>query len=207
MKVVLIGAGIICSAAERAKKAKPPDDLRPTMQITIVGLGIICLMGSWIALKGIRATREQLLELAGVIGTKNPTLARIVCWVSFIPLFFCGLGSLGWAGIIVYEASDDVPLLLGLLVLFGLCGIVTYKGMRRACDQVFMTEVARAEDVVRDALEGWVGRAPDRVSLTGQGDGKYTGTVTFGAETWDVTATVRGSEVTCEARKQVPAGM
>jgi hypothetical protein len=147
------------------------------MKYGILGLGILCLIGAWTALKGIRASREQLLGMAKVIGTKNPTAARVVCWVAFIPLFFGGLGLLVGGGVIVYKAIDEVS----------------------------TPEVTRVENVVRDGLKEKTGRVPDKVSLREQG-GKYTGTASFGAETWDVTATVGSSEVKWEARERVPGG-
>ena len=42
--------------------------------------GIACLFCAWIALKGMLATPEKLLEMADKIGTKNPLLARVLCW-------------------------------------------------------------------------------------------------------------------------------
>jgi hypothetical protein len=56
--------------------------------------GIAFLIGAWLALRGILASREKLMEMAKVIGTENLILARIICCMGFIPLGVTGFGLL-----------------------------------------------------------------------------------------------------------------
>ncbi len=55
----------------------------------LVTVGAASVIGFVVALCGAFASRERLLALAPWIGTKNPVLARVVCWVAL--LFFLGL--------------------------------------------------------------------------------------------------------------------
>jgi hypothetical protein len=56
--------------------------------------GIAFLIGAWLALRGILAAREKLMEMSKVTGTENPILARIICWMGFILLGVAGFGFL-----------------------------------------------------------------------------------------------------------------
>jgi hypothetical protein len=64
--------------------------------------GVAFLFGAWLALKGMFASEEQLLTMADKIGTKNPVLARAVCWIGFLPLLLGGVGLLVLAVMMVY---------------------------------------------------------------------------------------------------------
>src|SRR5262249_18267722 len=44
------------------------------------------IVGLFVAVRGAFASREKLLELAPLIGTKSPTVARVVCWVTLLIL-------------------------------------------------------------------------------------------------------------------------
>ena len=52
--------------------------------VTFIGLGLVGLI---VALRGAFASREQLLHMSDWIGTKNPTAARIVCWLFLVVIF------------------------------------------------------------------------------------------------------------------------
>jgi hypothetical protein len=55
----------------------------------LVTFGGMTLVGFVVALCGVVASRQRLLALSPWIGTKNPIVARIVCWI--VLLFFVGL--------------------------------------------------------------------------------------------------------------------
>jgi hypothetical protein len=61
----------------------------------LVMLGFAALGGAWTAFRGIRATDEELLSMARVIGTRRSWLARAVCWIAFGPLTLVGVGIVG----------------------------------------------------------------------------------------------------------------
>jgi hypothetical protein len=61
----------------------------------LIFLGIAALGGAWTAFRGIRASDQELRAMAGVIGTRSPTLARVVCWGAFVPLLLIGGGIVG----------------------------------------------------------------------------------------------------------------
>jgi len=137
----------------------------------ILGLAIACLAGAWTALKGIRAPREKLLEMSSLIGTKNPVLARIVCWVAFIPLSLAGIGMFGGAAFLGFKVIQELG----------------------------TSEQSQVEQIVRDGIKEKTGRTAENLILRGQASGKYIGTASVGSDTWDVTATVEKNQIRWEA--------
>jgi hypothetical protein len=67
-------------------------------------LGFAALAGTVTAFRGIRASDDELRGMAKVIGTRNPKLARIVCWVAFVPLSLVGVGLVGGWFVLVGSA-------------------------------------------------------------------------------------------------------
>lgn len=54
-------------------------------------VGLVLLLNLWLrlfigALRGAFASEVDLLDMAGWIGSSNPMLARIVCWLSLVVL-------------------------------------------------------------------------------------------------------------------------
>ena len=68
-------------------------------EASLLGIGgAVCLMCAWMALQGMFASSEKLIEMGDKIGTKNPVVARIICWLGFIPLLLGGITLLVLAG-------------------------------------------------------------------------------------------------------------
>ena len=98
----------------------------------LVFFGFASLAGAWTAYKGLRATDEELRQMASTIGTKNPTLARVVCWLAFVPLTAIGGGIVG--SYLIFEirylmgrtedAFDEVPYAFGFGLALAIAGVV-----------------------------------------------------------------------------------
>lgn len=58
--------------------------------IFVLLLPVAALFGFMVCLLGVFASREQLLEMSHLIGTKNPTTARRVCFVGLF-VFLLGM--------------------------------------------------------------------------------------------------------------------
>ncbi len=58
-------------------------------------LGFAALAGAGTALRGLRSSDDELRAMAHVIGTRRPKLARVVCWVAFVPFVLVGVGLVG----------------------------------------------------------------------------------------------------------------
>jgi len=54
---------------------------------------IACLAGSIVSARGAFASREKLLSMSKIIGTKNPVVARIVCYVGLVVCTVVGAGT------------------------------------------------------------------------------------------------------------------
>jgi hypothetical protein len=52
----------------------------------LIGLIVASFMGSILSARGLFGSREKLLSLSKQIGTKNPVIARIACFLGF---FLC----------------------------------------------------------------------------------------------------------------------
>ena len=61
----------------------------------LLALGFAALAGAGTAFRGIRASDDELRGMAHIIGTRNPTFARVVCWVVFVPFTLVGVGLVG----------------------------------------------------------------------------------------------------------------
>lgn len=152
------------SALEGDKLGAVPFDGEPGSFFAVAGL----------AVRGLFGSKETLQGMSKLIGTKNPTIARIICLVAVLPFAALGIGAIG---VSVYEGAQ-------------------------ALRDLTTSEQTKVEAAVRDGLREKTGRVPDRVSLIAQGGGKYAGTASLGAETWDVTAAVSSSEVKWEAQSR-----
>jgi hypothetical protein len=53
----------------------------------------MCFSGTFVAARGAVASPEQLLSMAKLIGTKNPVVARIVCWMGVVVCTAAGVGT------------------------------------------------------------------------------------------------------------------
>lgn len=58
-------------------------------------LGFASLAGAVTAFRGIRASDNELRGMAHLIGTHDPKLARLICWVGFVPLLLVGVSLVG----------------------------------------------------------------------------------------------------------------
>lgn len=58
-------------------------------------VGVASLGGAVTALRGIKASDEELVRMAHLIGTRNPRTARAVCWVALVVLGVTGIAILG----------------------------------------------------------------------------------------------------------------
>jgi hypothetical protein len=70
----------------------------------ILQLGFIAVLfwGTFVAARGAVASSEQLLSMTKVIGTKNPVVARIVCWIGVV---VCTAVGVGMVILLVLEAN------------------------------------------------------------------------------------------------------
>lgn len=97
----------------------------------LVFIGFASLAGAWTAYKGIRASDEELRRMANVIGTRNPKLARVVCWGAFVPLTLVGGGIVGcylaFANRYVLGIADDPA--GDFLVAVGCGGLLAVAGV------------------------------------------------------------------------------
>jgi hypothetical protein len=107
----------------------------------LIFIGFAALAGAWTAYRGIRASGEELRQMGSVIGTRNPRLARLVCWVAFAVLTWVGVGIVGayliFAGRcalgVVGDPIDDLPVAFGcgpVLVLVGAAYALAYPPAR-----------------------------------------------------------------------------
>jgi hypothetical protein len=60
----------------------------------MLAFGVVCLFGSVVSARGAFASREKLLSMSKVIGTKNPVVARIVCLVGLVVCTAAGVGAI-----------------------------------------------------------------------------------------------------------------
>ena len=60
----------------------------------LAAFAVACLIGSVISARGAFASRQMLLSMSKVIGTKNPVVARIVCFVGIVVCTASGAGTI-----------------------------------------------------------------------------------------------------------------
>ena len=77
--------------------------------IAMIAFVITCFSGSVLSARGAFASREKLLSMRRVIGTKNPIIARIACFVGLVVCTATGVGIIVLYTLVFYKIAADVP--------------------------------------------------------------------------------------------------
>jgi hypothetical protein len=60
----------------------------------MIAFGAFCLSGTVVSARGAFASPEKLLSMSKLIGTKNPVVARITCFVGLVVCTVAGAGTI-----------------------------------------------------------------------------------------------------------------
>jgi hypothetical protein len=90
--------GVGTRARHRGSVFVSSEESMPGSTITLISLAVMSFGGTIISARGAFASREKLMSMATQIGTNNPVVARIAC---FIGLFVCTATGLGAIALLI----------------------------------------------------------------------------------------------------------